>query len=371
MKISINKNELQSALQKLSKATPNRSTLPILSCVLLQTKNNETILRSTDLEITIIISISASVEREGSSAIPIHTLINITNELPDGRITIEIDDQHKIKLITELGTYNLMGKPAEEFPAVPEIDEEKPLPIKADLLSEIIKSTSFVISHDDLKPALTGLYLKIEKNRLTTVATDGHQLVRYIVNDYVTDGFTGEVIIPRKFLSLLGSLLVDDDKTQLWISTNHATATSEGVKVLTRIIDERYPDYESVIPKENKKKLVVNKERFLGAVKRTSIFSNKMTHQISITPDKDTVLIKTEDPETASRGQEKMKGEFSGEPLTIGYNANYLKDIVSHINDENVVIKMDTPISSTLFNGETIEKNRDITMLLMPIRLND
>jgi DNA polymerase-3 subunit beta len=117
--------------------------------------------------------------------------------------------------------------------------------------------------------------------------------------------------------------------------------------------------------------LVVNKERFLGAVKRTSIFSNKMTHQISITPDKGTVLIKTEDPETASRGQEEMKGEFSGEPLTIGYNANYLKDIISHINDENVVIKMDTPISSTLFNGETTEKNRDITMLLMPIRLND
>ena len=96
MKISINKNELQSALQKLSKATPNRPTLPILSCVLLQTNNNETILRSTDLEITIIINKSASVEREGSSAVPIHTLINITNELPDGRITIEIDDQHKI-----------------------------------------------------------------------------------------------------------------------------------------------------------------------------------------------------------------------------------------------------------------------------------
>ena len=111
MKISINKNELQFAIQKLSKAIPNRSTLPILSCVLLQTNNNEIILRSTDLEITIIISISASVEKEGSSAIPIHTLINITNELPDGRITIEIDDQHKIKLITELGTYNLMGKP--------------------------------------------------------------------------------------------------------------------------------------------------------------------------------------------------------------------------------------------------------------------
>ena len=371
MKISINKNELQFSIQKLSKAIPNRSTLPILSCVLLQTNNNEIILRSTDLEITIIISIPASVERKGSSAVPIHTLINITNELPDGRITIEIDDQHKIRLTTELGTYNLMGKPAEEFPAIPEIDEKTPLPIKSDLLNEIIKSTSFVISHDDLKPALTGLYLKLEKNRLTTVGTDGHRLVRYIVNDYETDGFTGEVIIPKKFLNLLGSLLVDDDKTQLWISANHATATSDGVKVLTRIIDERYPDYESVIPKENKKKLVVNKERFLGAVKRTSIFSNKMTHQISITLDKDMVLIKTEDPETASRGQEEMKGEFSGEPLTIGYNANYLKDILSHVESENLVIKMDTPISATLFEGESEDKNRDITMLLMPIRLND
>ena len=371
MKISINKNELQSALQKLFKAIPNRSTLPILSCVLFQSRKNEIVLRSTDLEITIIINVPASIEREGSSAIPIQKLIDITSELPEGRITIEVNDQYKVKLITELGVYNLMGKSVEEFPAVPETDEKKPLAIKAEILNEIIKSTSFVISQDDLKPALTGLYLKIEKKKLTTVATDGHRLVRYVVSDYVTKEFTGEVIIPRKFLNLLSALLVNNDKTQLWVSANHATATSNGVKILTRIIDERYPDYESVIPKDNEKILVVNKERFLGAVRRTSIFSNKMTHQISITLDKDKILIKTEDPETASMGQEEMSGEFSGEPLTIGYNANYLKDILSHINDENIVIKLNTPISSTLFNGETTEKNREITMLLMPIRLND
>ena len=109
----------------------------------------------------------------------------------------------------------------------------------------------------------------------------------------------------------------------------------------------------------------------MGAVKRTSIFSNKMTHQISITPDKDTVLIKTEDPETASRGQEEMKGEFSGETLTIGYNANYLKDIVSHVSGNRVEIKFNTSISAALFSSESPEKHIDCLMLLMPIRLND
>jgi len=371
MKISLNKNDLQIAIQKLSKAIPTRTTLPILNCVLFQVSKAETKLRGTDLEITIIVTLPASVEEEGSSAVPIQKLLSITNELPEGRITISTDEQNRITLFSDLGSYDLMGKPVDEFPAPPETKEKIPLAIDSKLLSKIIKTTSFVISADDLKPAITGLFIKIEEKRLTAVATDGHRLVRYTINDYKTDKFTGEVIIPRKFLHLLSVITTDKNNTKLWIGKNHVTATGENITAITRIIDERYPDYESVIPKENKKTLLVNKGGFFGAVKRVSIFSNKMTHQVSIRSEDKKVLIKTEDPETASRGHEEMECSFSGDPITVGFNANYLKDILSHVESEKLVIKMDTPISATLFEGESEDKNRDITMLLMPVRLND
>ena len=372
MKISTSKTELQLALQKLSKATPARSTLPILSSVLFDVQESGTVLRATDLEITIVANLPTSIEKNGSIAVPLQTLLDVTNELPESaRITLSSDENNKIEMVTDVGVYDIMGKPAEEFPAIPEVDNRKSVGISSDALSGLIRNTSFAVSRDELKPALTGVLFRFGQAELTGVATDGHRLVRYVRNDYQADEFLGDVIVPKKFLSLLSSVLKVDESIQLWMGDNHMTALINGDTYFTRIIDERFPDFDSVIPKDNDKELIVDRNEILSAVRRVSIFSNRSTHQIALRLSSDQIKITTEDPEKSSKAEEQINGEYSGDELVIGYNASYLKDILSHARNDKINIKLKTAISAALFHPIEDMENEKLTMLLMPIRLND
>ncbi len=369
MKFSTSKNELQQALQKLSKATPIRSTLPILSCVLITATNKKTTLRTTDLELTIDLEISVSIEEEGSAAIPLKQLYDITNELNETRITIIVDNKNKVKIKTKSGSYDLMGKQKEEFPATPKIEGIKQISILGGVLRNIIDSTIFAISKDDLKPALTGVLFRFNNDGLIAVATDGHRLVKIENKNYKAITFNGDVVVPKKFLSYLSTYL-SNENILLSIGEAHITATIKKDTIISRTIGEIFPDYESVIPVDNNKILKIDKKMILGVIRRVSIFSNKATHQVAFNISEKQKYINTEDPETSSKAKEEIIGEYEGEDIIVGYNGEYLKDIISHVFGDEVVIKLNTAISATLFMGKE-EEDIIKTMLLMPVRLNN
>ena len=371
MKISTSKSELQTALQKLSKATPSRATLPILNSVLFSVSETNTTIKSTDLEITVVVQLSTSVESVGGVAIPLQVLLNITNELPDEtRITIGADEENKINISTDHGNYNIVGKPAEEFPNTPEIETKKQIDLESSVLKQIINNTAFAVSRDDLKPALTGVLFKFNQKNITAVATDGHRLVKYETTNNTTSEELEDVIVPKKFLNLLSGGF-EEEKINLSVGENHLTTTVGSDQYFTRIIDEKFPDFDGVIPKDNDKNFTVNKNNLLSAVKRVSIFSNKTTHQIALKLNNEQALISTEDAEQSTKASEKIKGDYKGEDITVGYNAAYLKDVLSHINNDEVVVQLKSPISAALFLPKQQEENTNLTMLLMPIRLND
>ncbi len=368
MKFSTSKNELQVALQKLSKATPLRSTLPVLSCVLINATNEKTTLITTDLELTINIKISVSIEEEGSAAVPLKQLYDITNEFPDGtRITISADNKNRIEINTASGSYDLMGKQKEEFPNTPKVDETKKIKMSGGVLKDVINSTLFAVSKDDLKPSLTGVLFRFGGDGLTVVATDGHRLVKVMNDNYKTDMFRGDIVAPRKFLSYLSSHLKNEEII-LSIGETHITATIDQDTIISRTITEVFPDYESVIPKDNNNKLIVDKKILLGAIKRVSIFSNKSTHQVAFNISEGQFFITTEDPESNSKAREEIIATYQGGDLIIGYNGEYLKDVINHTDGDEVTIKLNTPISATLFVGSNKEENK--IMLLMPVRIN-
>ena len=370
MKFSTSRTELQKGLQKLTKATPTRSTLPILSCVLIKVNSEKTVLRSTDLEITIQIELASSYERQGEAALPLKTLLEITNELPDIRLTISVDENCKATIETEIGKYYLMGKPAEEFPKAPDQDSNKSIDIDALVLKEIIESTLFAVSQDELKPALTGVLFKFSEDKFTAVSTDGHKLVKYQVKDFLPEKIKEEIIIPKKFLSFLFTQLFEK-KIKISLGSNFITAHLEKDIIITKIIDEKFPDYDSVIPQENNKTLLMDKKSLLGAIRRVSIFSNKSTHQVALALNETNSFVTTEDPEKSSKAKEKILGNYTGEDLTIGYNSEYLKGVVSHVAGENIEIKLNTSVSAALFEENPKRDKVKCLMLLMPIRLND
>ena len=371
MKFSTSKTELQQAFQKLSKASPVRSTLPILGCVLVASSDENTIFRTTALELTIESEVPVSLEKAGSVAIPIRQLLDITNELPETRISISADDRNRVEIQTEMGTYDLIGKPADEFPATPEINQTKELSLPAKTLKNIIDTTLFAVSKDDLKPALTGVLFRFAPKNLIAVSTDGHRLVRYKEKDPGSIGFSGDIIAPRKFLSYLSTQLSAGD-INISIGENYITTRMNHDTVITRTVGERFPDYESVIPKDNEKLLKADKESLLGAIRRVSIFSNRATHQVAMSLSSERCLVTTEDPETSSKAQEELPAEYKGDDLVIGYNAEYIQDVIKHIKSKTVFARFNTPISATLFNLEdnTEDKDGETLMLLMPIRLN-
>ena len=371
MKFSISKNLLLTKLQLLSKATPTRSTLPIISSALFIIKNNTLKVRTTDLEISINITCEVESGEDGSVAIPLSKLLEITNAMPEVVMNFNVSDIGKINIECNDGQYTIMGQSNDEFPAEQKLENSKTLTVLGEELKDIINNTSYAASKDDLKPVLQGVLLQIETNGIVSVATDGHRLVKLEKKKLHTLDYTGSVVVPIKFLSLLNSQLKNNSDISMLIGDNHIQVQIDDVIITTRIIKDPYPDYEGVIPKENTKTLVINRNAFAEAVKRISIFSNKSSRQVALEISDNQITITTEDPENITTGREIIECDYDGEPMTIGYNAVYLKEVLQHQNSDEIKIMLNTPLNAGLFMPIEQIENNNKTTLLMPIRLND
>lgn len=371
MKFTSDRTSLHNALQQLGRVTPTRSTLPILSSVLVSTNDGQLSLQATDLEISQVINLDANISADGSIAVSHRTLLDITSEMPEGELQIEVSDDRRVKLSTSFGNYSIMGKPPEEFPALPVIEGHHTVSISAELLASIIEKTAFAVSRDELKPSLLGVLFRFGDDGLKAVATDGHRLVRFFKSDFDPGDYRGDNIVPVKFLNILSSYLVGEEMVSLNIGENHIMINSKETQLYTRIIEERFPDYESVFPQDNDKKVIISRSELLSTVKRVSIFSNKTTHQIAFRLDQDGLEVSTEDVETVSSARETVSCEYEGDPLLIGYNSNYLRDILHHMDFETICGEFKSAVSAAIFYGQEPKENEVITMLLMPIRLND
>jgi DNA polymerase-3 subunit beta len=371
MKFSVEKSTLLHSLQHVNKAIPTRSTLPILSCALFEIIEEHLSIRATNLEVYISVKIEVEDAVVGRVAIPLNTLLDITSAMPEEYLHFEISDIGKVNIKSTCGKYTIMGLPADEFPAEPAVEVGNSLVVPATELNNIIESTIYATSKDELKPVLQGVLINMASEGLTAVATDGHRLVRLKKIELKAGSFEGSVIIPVKFLSLLKPFLKKDESLSLQIGENHIMINLGHVKVSSRIIKDRYPDYESVIPKDNECELTINKNDLAGSVKRVSIFSNKSTKQIALSLAANKITISTEDPENITTGKESIDCLYSGDPMVVGYNSQYLGDVLKNQNSEEIKILFKSPLSAGIFLPKEQLDGEEKTTLLMPIRLND
>jgi len=371
MRFSVEKSTMFDAIQQVAKVAPARSTLPILNCILFTAEDNQLTLRTTDLEITMQTSIPVMVEESGKVAIPARFISEITAELQESTLHFEMDEDLQVELQTESGDYTITGKDPEEFPALPVMDDQQTVDIPNDLLTRLIDKTSFAVSRDELKPALTGVLFQFRESDIRGVATDGHRLVRCIRTDTNSPNFQGDVIIPTKFLNIVNSNLSQDGTTNLQVGENHVKIEFDDSLIYTRIIDERFPDYESVIPSDNELEVMADADEMIASLKRVNIFANKSTHQVTMAFEQNKLTISAENPENNSSAQEEVNIQFGGESITLGYNAMYVMDILRHLDTKQVLLKLKSPISAGLIFPSEQQEDEDITMLLMPIRLND
>jgi DNA polymerase-3 subunit beta len=370
MKFSMSSSAMSQAIQNVIGIVPSRSTIPVLSNLLLTTEDGKIKVVATDLDITLISWANASIEEEGETTVPAKILNEVIRELPETNIQVTVTEDNHITLITPSGEFNIAGESKEDFPSLPVLDVQEKLSVPAAMLKRMIEKTIFACSNDELRPALTGAFLTVADNNLEMVTTDGHRLVRIIEKNIETD-IAKSVIIPTRALNFLLKGLGGSNDQIVVFGENHILFELPDFKIYSRLIKENYPDYERVIPKDNTKEAIVPRNEFLSAARRVSLFASQITNQMRVQIEPEKLTVMAEDVDFGGQGKESVPASFNSDLFEIGYNAIYLMDILRHLDTKEVRLLLETSTKAGLIMPTEQEENEDLLMLLMPVRLNN
>lgn len=371
MKFIVSSSALLKQLQVISGALSTNTVLPIIENFLFEISNGNLTVSATDLQTTMTTSLAVEAKENGKIAVPSKILLDTLKTLPEQPITFTISpDNFSIEMTAGEGKYKLVGENGEDFPKIPKIDQAASLMMSASVLSEAISKTIFAVSTDELRPAMTGVYCQMSTENLTFVATDAHKLVRYRRRDAKAD-VTNSFILPKKALNLLkSSLPIEDISVNVEYNNTNASFSFNNVNLICRLIDEKYPDYEAVIPVNNPNKLTIDRNQLLSCLRRVSIFSNKTTHQVRLKISGSELQISAEDMDFSNEAHERLGCQYEGEDIEIGFNAKFIIEMLNNLNTEEVILEMSTPNRAGILLPVTTDNNEDVLMLVMPVMLN-
>lgn len=374
MKFTVSSLKLLKQLQLISGVLNSSNTLPILDNLLFEVSDDKLIITGSDLETTMTTEITpGKIDEDGKVAIPAKLLLETLKAFPDAPLTFVVNmDNYGIKINSDFGNYKLTGQNGDEFPKSPEIESPASISVPSDLLARAILKTLFATGNDELRPVMSGVFCELNKDNITFVATDAHKLVRYRRTDAKSK--TGaSFIIPKKPLTLLKSILANEElDVKIEYNDTNASFSFEGTNMVCRLIDGRYPNYDSVIPKENPNKMTIDRKAFLDSVKRVSIFSNKTTHQVRLKISGSELNVSAEDLDFANEATERLTCEYEGEDMEIGFNSRFLMEMLTNIEAEQINLEMSAPNRAGILTPANNKvDDESILMLVMPVMLNN
>ncbi len=371
MKFSLMRDDIYNALQKVVTVIPQRSTFMMTQNVLLTTEDNLLKLSATDLEITLLSWVGASIEEEGAVAIPGRLFHDIMRELPNVELRFEVDENYRMTITSDFGRYKISGVNPKEFPRRPDLGENvKQVTFTNDVLKHLIENTIFACSTDELRAALTGVFFNITPGKIDAVATDGHRLAKMTYTDPTLPDLTISAIIPTRSLNYVLRNLDGEGTSTLYIGDKHALVEMADIQLFARLIEETFVDYERVIPQETPLEMQVNTAEFYGSVKRVSLFSNPLTSQVVLRIFPDHVELHAEDIDYGGEAQEQVGCQFNGEEFLIAFNSRYLQEILRHVPTEEMMLQFVRPDYAVLIKPLENPENLEQLMLLMPVRLD-
>jgi DNA polymerase-3 subunit beta len=371
MKFIVSTSTLLKQLLAVNGASSTSTVLPILENFLFEIKAGNLFVSATDLQTSMTTSLSVESKEEGKIAVPSKILLETLKTLPDQPIAFSIDDHtFAIEISAGDGKYKLSGENGDDFPKIPTVENGSSVNISASVLSEAINKTLFAVSNDELRPAMTGVFCQLSSEHFTFVSTDAHKLVRYRRMDAKSDS-TASFILPKKALALLKSSLPSEDvNVSIEYNSTSAFFRFGNINLICRLIDERYPDYEAVIPKENSNKLTIDRTLFLNSLRRVVIFANKTTHQVRLKISGSELNVSSEDIDFANEAHERLSCQYEGEDMEIGFNARFLIEMLTNLSGEEVTLEMSSPNRAGLLFPQTNDEKEDVLMLVMPVMLN-
>ncbi len=367
MKLSVSKEELLEKLSNIQNIVEKRNTMPVLSHFLLDAGKKKAFILATDLETAIKEPVDMKVEKEGRLCIPARKLFEIVKEV-EGDITMESEEGQWLKVRAGMSKFKLACLSPDDFPAWPGMEDIEEMQIDTKNLVEMIEKSLYAAGESDTRYTLNGLLFHARQggNEMTMVGTDGHRLacISRQINIPLKD--EKKVIVPRKAAAEVRKFLDRDiDKLTIIIGKSHVLFKIEEVQFLTRLIEGTYPNYEQVIPANNEKRITLNKEEFIKALRRVSVMSREKSNAVKADIADGSLAVSASNPDLGE-ARDEIKIDYKGEPLEMGFNARYLIDALSAMNGESVVFELQDPLSPTLLKEEG---NENYKCVIMPMRV--
>lgn len=370
MNFTITRQNLHNGLAAVSASIPSKTTLPVLSNILFEAREDGVWMSGTDLDVAVRVKVPADVREAGSLTAPGKKLQEITRELPDQPVEVTTrGDQIELKCGRSLFKFN--GLPAEEFPSLAEIHFDEGWTVNGKDLHALIHHTAFAVSTEESRPILNGVLWELRDGSMRMVATNGHRLARMGVPAASSGVPSADFIVPPAALQHVQRLLKSDDQVQVARNGNHLGFRSGSTEVFTRLIEGSYPNYEQVIPKDNDKAAIVAKKALESAVRRMAVVASDQTHRIRLRFEEDRVHLNVLTPDLGE-GHDELEVAYDGAELEIGFNANYLLEVLRYMPSEEVKLGFKAPERAATVEpvGEG-EEVLDYLCLVMPLRLLD
>ncbi len=369
MKFSVSSADLLKKLQIVSGVISSNPVLPILEDFLFTIKANKLTIAATDFETSITTQMDIQADTDGSVAIPAKILIDTLKALPQQPITFSVDmDSFAIQITSAYGKYKLSGEDGDDFPNIAQSNEGDKIVLPSAILTEAVSKTLFATSNDELRLAMTGVFCQVGFSEITFVATDTYKLVKYTFKETGSD-MSSSFILPKKALNLLKNVLPAGDEVTLSFDNANAFFSFGDTQLVCRLVDARYPDYNAVIPVSNPNILSVVRTDFLSSLKRIAIYANKTTNQVVFNINEGSLTISAQDLDFSNEATEQISCTYEGEPLTIGFNAKFLIEMLNVLNTDEVRLELSIPFAAGILLPSETEDNQELLMLVMPMML--
>ncbi len=375
MKFVVSSTELLGHLQAISRVISSKNTLPILDNFLFNLSGNDLEITASDLESTLITRMKLeNTQGDGMIALPARILLDTLKEFSAQPLTFDINlDTMAVVISSENGKFNVVGQNGVDFPALPAIKKDKKFSfsINADIMLAGISKTLFATADDELRPVMGGIFIEAATDKITFVASDAHKLVRYQRSDAQADD-NSSFILPKKPASLLKNILPrEEGPFTVEFDDKNAFFNLNDYKVVCRLVEGNYPNYNSVIPKNNPRKITIDRVEFYNTLKRVSVFSNQASNLVKLQLKGNQVMVSAQDIDFSISAYERIKCQYEGDEIEIGFKSVFMLEILANIASQDVMIELADPTRAGLFlPAESENESEDLLMLLMPMMIN-
>lgn len=375
MKFVVSSTELLGHLQGISKVISTKNTLPILDNFLFKLEGNRLEITASDLESTLITGMNLeNTDGEGSIAVPARILLDTLKEFSDQPLTFEINsDTLAVVISSEKGKFSIVGQNGIDFPVLPAIKDDKKFSfvVTSEVFLAGITKTLFATADDELRPVMGGIFVEAGTDGLTFVASDAHKLVRYKRSDAKADD-NSSFILPKKPASLLKNILPrEESNVAIEFDDKNAFFIFGEFKVVCRLVEGNYPNYNSVIPSNNPRKVTIDRVELINTLKRVSVFSNQASNLVKLELTGNQIKVSAQDIDFSISAYERINCQYEGEEMEIGFKSVFMLEILANISSQDVIVELADPTRAGLFiPSENDSESEDLLMLLMPMMIN-